>query len=119
MEFLLILFVCSGLVLVGLAIPLILGKVGPNPWYGFRVERTLSDPAAWYAVNTYAAKRFLVVGIANSLSAIILYFVPGIDVAVYSTACGAIAVGGVILSLIQSFLFLRSYDKRDESESAL
>lgn len=31
MEILLVLFVCSGLILVGLSIPLIMGKIGPNP----------------------------------------------------------------------------------------
>lgn len=111
MEILLFLFVCSGLLMAGLSIPLILGKIGPNPWYGFRVERTLSDPAVWYAVNAYSAKRFLVVGVATSLGSIILYFVPDIDVAVYSLACGAIAVGGLIVSLVQSFIFLRSLDR--------
>ena len=86
MEILLLLFVCSGLLMAGLSIPLILGKIGPNPWYGFRVERTLSDPAVWYAVNAYSAKRLLAVGIATSLGSIILYFVHDIDVPVYSVA---------------------------------
>jgi SdpI/YfhL protein family len=106
MEILSVFFVCSGLILAGLSIPLIMGKIGPNPWYGFRVRR--SDPVVWYAVNTYSAKRLLIVGIATSLGSIILYFVPEIDVAVYSVACGVIAVGGLIVSLIQRFLFLRS-----------
>src|SRR6266516_220529 len=105
METLLVLFVCSGLILVGLSIPLIMGKIGPNSWYGFRVERTLSDPAVWYAVNAYSAKWFLAVGIVNIVTAVILYFVPEIDVAVYGLCCGAIAVGGLVVSLVQSFLF--------------
>lgn len=113
MEILLLVFVCSGLVLTGLSIPLILGKIGPNAWYGFRVERTLSDPAVWYAVNAYSAKRLLAVGIANVVSAVALYFVPEIDVAVYAVSCGVIAVGGLIVSLIQSFLFLRSLNRKD------
>src|SRR5439155_7773639 len=99
MEILLLLFVCSGLLLSGLSIPLIMGKIGPNPWYGFRVERTLSDPKVWYAVNAYSAKRLLAVGMATSLGSILLYFVPEIDVAVYSLACGAIALGGLVVAL--------------------
>src|SRR5205809_7529 len=102
MEILLVLFVCSGLLLAGLSIPLILGKIGPNPWYGFRVKRTLSDPVVWYTVNAYSAKWLLAVGIVNVVSAVALYFVPDIDVAVYALSCGAIAVGGMIVSLIQS-----------------
>ena len=108
MEILLILFVCSGLVLVGLSIPLILGMIGPNPWYGFRVRRTLSDPAVWYAVNAYSAKRLLAIGMVNIVSAVVLYFAPEIDVAVYASSCGVIAVAGIIVGLIQSFWFLRA-----------
>jgi hypothetical protein len=95
MEILLLLFVCSGLILVGLSIPLIMGKIGPNPWYGFRVKRTLSDPAVWYAVNAYSAKWLLAVGIVNVVAAVVLYFVPEIDVAVYASSCGVIAVAGL------------------------
>jgi hypothetical protein len=113
MEILLILFVCSGLVLVGLSIPLIMGKIAPNPWYGFRVKRTLSDPAVWYAVNAYSAKWLLAVGIVNVVAAVVLYFVPGIDVAVYASSCGVIAVAGLIVGLIQSFWFLRSFKRQD------
>ena len=113
MEHLLILFVCSGLILVGLSIPLIMGKIGPNPWYGFRVRRTLSDPAVWYAVNAYSAKRLLAVGIVNIVSAVVLYFVPEIDVAVYASSCGAIAVAGLVVALIQSIGFLQSLDRQD------
>lgn len=113
MEILLLLFVCSGLVLVGISIPLIMGKIGPNPWYGFRVRRTLSDPEVWYAVNAYSAKRLLVVGIVNIVTAVAFYFVPEIDVAVYASACGLIAVAGIVVALIQSIRFLRSLKTKD------
>ena len=108
MEVLLLLFVCSGLLLTVLSIPLIMGKIGPNPWYGFRVRRTLSDPVVWYAVNAYSAKRLLAVGIVNIVSAVVLYFAPEIDVAVYASSCGVIAVAGLGVGLIQSCVFLRS-----------
>ena len=113
MEILLLLFVCSGLILVGLSIPLIMGKIGPNPWYGFRVKRTLSDPAVWYAVNAYSAKWLLAVGIVNVVAAVVLYFVPEIDVAVYASSCGVIAVAGLAVGLLRSFKFLRSLNRQD------
>lgn len=112
MTILLILFVLSGCLLAALAIPLIQGKVGPNPWYGFRVPSTLADPVVWYAANRYSAKCFLAVGIANSVTAVILYFVPGMDIAVYGIACGVIALGGITVALIQSFRHLRSVNTR-------
>src|SRR5689334_8701044 len=99
MEIPVVLFVSSGLILVVLSIPLIMGKISPNPWYGFRVRRTLSNPVVWYAVNAYSAKWLLAVGIVNIVSAVVLYFVPEIDVTVYASSCGAIAVAGLVVAL--------------------
>lgn len=45
-----------GVLLMGLAIPLVLGKVPPNRIYGFRTPKTLSDPSIWYAANRFAGK---------------------------------------------------------------
>jgi hypothetical protein len=77
---LLILFTSSGLLLAAVSVPLILRKIGPNPLYGFRVRKTLEDPAVWYPVNAYAAKRLLAVGLGMSISASLLFLVPGMDV---------------------------------------
>ena len=45
-----------GLLFIGLSIPLLLNKVPPNLWYGFRTRLTLSDPQIWYPVNAWGAK---------------------------------------------------------------
>jgi SdpI/YfhL protein family len=113
MEILLVVFVCSGLILIGISIPLIMGKISPNPLYGFRVRRTLSDPAVWYAVNSYSAKRLLVVGMVNLLSAVALYFVPDINVAAYASACGVIAIAGLVVAFALSLRFLGSLNRQD------
>ncbi len=42
---LLILYVVTGVLLAGLAVPLIKRKVPPNNWYGFRVKATLENEA--------------------------------------------------------------------------
>ena len=112
MATLLILFTGSGLFLAAISVPLILRKIGPNPLYGFRVKRTLEDPAVWYPVNAYAAKRLLIVGLVISISAILLFFVPGIDLLVYALANAGIALAGLLVAVIQSFLYLRSFPRR-------
>jgi uncharacterized membrane protein len=58
-----ILFALVGLLLVGIGIPLILGKVPPNSLYGCRTTKTLSDPKIWYAVNRKSGKDFLTSGL--------------------------------------------------------
>lgn len=71
---LMLMYTISGGLLTALSIPLILRKIGPNSWYGFRVKKTLTDPAIWYPTNAYAGKRLFVVGLAGSLIAVVLYF---------------------------------------------
>lgn len=53
MTLLWMLFLGGGTVLIGLSLPLIQGRVGPNPWYGFRARRTLEDPRVWSPANSY------------------------------------------------------------------
>ena len=108
MLFLMLMNTFTGLLLAALSIPLILGKIGPNPWYGFRVKKTLNDPAVWYPANAYAGKRLFVVGLVGSLFAFLFYFVPKIDLNTYAIGCAVVTVGGLIVSVIQSFLYLRT-----------
>jgi hypothetical protein len=100
-------FMAAGLLLAGLSVPLIRRRIGPNPWYGFRVRQTLDDPAVWYPVNAYAAKGLLAVGLGISTAALLLYLVPGIDLAVYALAVAAVALAGLAVTLALSFRYLR------------
>ena len=62
---LMVMYVVSGLLLCGLAMPLMAGKIGPNGLYGFRVKATMENPQLWYAVNKYAGRRLLAAGIGG------------------------------------------------------
>src|SRR5207249_12060889 len=101
MTLLLILFLVSGAILIGISIPLMQGRVGPNRWYGFRVRRTLEDPNVWYPVNSYSGWRLFAVGVVEIIVAAALYFVPDLDVAVYASVVGGVAIAGVSIGLIQ------------------
>jgi hypothetical protein len=105
----LLLYSLTGILLAVLSVPLILQKIGPNPWYGFRVKKTLDNPAVWYPVNAYAAKRLVVVGLASSLASVLLFFLPNIDLLTYTLACAAVTLGGLAATVIQSFFYLRSF----------
>ena len=104
---LLVMYVVFGLLLIVLAIPMLRGKVPPNPWYGFRVPGTLSDPTRWYKANRYAARWLLLTGVITVAAAIALYFVPGLSVDTYAWL--VLAVFGVpfVLMIITSFRYLR------------
>jgi len=42
------------------SVPLILGVVPPNRWYGMRTPKTLADRALWFSANRFAGWAFLV-----------------------------------------------------------
>ena len=44
-------YVVGGLLVTALSVPLIQKRIPPNPWYGFRVRKTLENRDVWYAAN--------------------------------------------------------------------
>lgn len=52
-----------GLLVSGISVPLIKGKVPPNGSYGFKTEKTLSSEEVWYKANTYAGKEMFRAGL--------------------------------------------------------
>ena len=106
LTLLLLLFVGSGLLLIGISIPLIQRRIKPNYWYGFRTRRTLSDPAVWYEVNVYAGKRLLICGVITTVAAIGLYFIPGLTVDGYALGVAIFALVPLLITVAQSFRYL-------------
>ena len=48
--------VCAAVLLVAISVPLILGKIPMNHYYGARFKASFSSEANWYAINRYGAK---------------------------------------------------------------
>ena len=106
MKILLTAFLTTGAVLIALSIPLILQRIPPNQWYGFRVPATLDDPEIWYLVNVYAAWRTLLLGVLQIIVSIALYVASGIAVSVYGFIVVAFVAFGLIIILVQSFSYI-------------
>src|SRR5579885_888811 len=65
-------WVLCGLLMIGLSIPLVQGRIGPNRFYGVRFPESFHSESAWYAINRYGGRRLmiwavplLIVGIAS------------------------------------------------------
>jgi len=106
MIILLIVFLATGSVLIALSIPLILKRIPPNQWYGFRVPATWDDPKIWHLVNVYAAWRTLWLGVVQILVSIALYVAPGMAVSVYGFIVVAVVAFGLIIILVQGFGYI-------------
>ena len=111
MTTLLVMYVVFGLLLAGLSVPLLLDKVPPNGWYGFRVPSTLYNPDLWYKVNRYMARWMLLSGIITVAGAVALFFVPGLSVDAYAWLCLLIFAGPFGVGVVLSFRYLRRLQK--------
>ncbi len=55
--------ILTGVIVIGLAIPLVLRRVKPNAVYGFRVPATFADEHVWFEMNARAGWHMIVIGI--------------------------------------------------------
>lgn len=108
MQTLLLVFVGGGILLALISLPLIVGKVKPNPWYGFRVPTTLKNPEIWYAVNKHFAQRQLVVALIEIFAAMGLYFWPNISVDAYTFSVLSVFVVVSAIAFTQSWKYMKT-----------
>ena len=104
---LLLFYLGAGGGLVALALPLLAGKIKPNPLYGFRLSPAVDDPKLWYPVNRYAAKRLVVTAVWFMLAALGLYAVPGLALDAYALGCLAVLVVVFGIGFWQSLRYMR------------
>ena len=68
-----LLFIIVGVIYIGLGIPLLLGRIPPNAWYGCRTQKTLSSEEIWYPVNRVTGRYLIISGVAVILSAFVVF----------------------------------------------
>lgn len=103
----LILYVVLGLGFLGLAIPMIQRRVKPNPWYGFRVPKTLNNPTIWYEANAYSGRQLFRTGLTLILAAFALALIPGISRYAYAILVTIVLLADLLRGVVQSLLYLR------------
>jgi uncharacterized membrane protein len=103
-------FCITGMLCVGLSLPMIYRRVKPNGWYGFRTPKTLRDEGVWYAANAYMGRLLLVWGAAISVVSVLLYLSPTLraDLALYNEAAAAVMLGGLAVIIVLGLRTLRT-----------
>ena len=101
-----------GLLTIGLAIPLLLGKVGRNRVYGVRFLRSFESDEAWYAINRYGAKRMLVWAPLLIAVGLVALFLPLRTHPGWTIVFGFAPLVFVIVPAAEAWKFARNY-RRD------
>ena len=94
LEWLRTLFIGEGLLFALLGVPLALGRVPPNGWYGFRTPRTLAEPAVWYEINRGCGIGMVIAGALIALSALLLTSILG------ERSVGFVAVSNIVITFV-------------------
>lgn len=105
-----LLFVCQGLLFIVLGIPLYLKKIGPNGFYGFRTNKTLSDPEIWHAVNRIGGIDMCIAGSLIILGSLLFkIFLNSYDPSILAYANLALLIGAVTAVIVHFIIVLRRY----------
>jgi hypothetical protein len=91
-------------VVILLSLPMILGKVPPNRFYGFRTPKTLSSPDIWYRANR-ASGWYMIAASLFSLcvNTVLLLVSPDWSI----RWLPALSIVPLLLSLLASLIYLR------------
>ena len=60
------------LVNIGISVPLLLKKIPPNRFYGFRTRKTLSDRGIWYEANFKGAVNLILASLVAMVLAVVV-----------------------------------------------
>jgi uncharacterized membrane protein len=101
-------YALMGIALILASVPMIIGSVPPNRWYGFRTPRTQSDPKVWYPANRIAGQYLAFAGLLIVLATLgVALLQKQISPAIGATILIIVGVGSLVAASILSFLALR------------
>ena len=96
-----LLFTATGLLFIGLAIPLLRRRVRPNGLYGVRVPATFEDEAVWYEANARSGRDLLAFGVLIVGSAVALPLSSHLTTDGYAlTMTGVLVAGALVLCFV-------------------
>ena len=104
-------YVGFSILIAVLGVPLAMGKVPPNPLYGFRTPATQADPDLWYAVNARTGQDLVGGGLLLGAAAWLApRLAPGISQDAYMGTWTTAVVVVLLLVMLRSGLVLRRLD---------
>ena len=108
MENLIWFYAVMGILLILASVPMIIGTVPPNRWYGFRTPRTQSDPKVWYPANRIAGQYLAFAGLLMELATLgVALLHKQMTPATGATILIVVGIGSIAAATVLSFIALR------------
>jgi len=107
-DFLTLIYLAGGVLLMGLAVPLIRGWIPRNALYGFRTPKTLASDEVWYPANWYSGRCLFAAGAAMLIGAVALrLFGAHLSKDAYAWTGLGVTMVPLLVALLKSLLFLK------------
>ncbi len=100
-----IIHVIVGLLVVAVSVPLVMGKVRMNPWYGIRIPEAFKSEARWLEINRYGGRLMLWWGISIMVVASLGLALPKSYWIIYAFAALAFIMAGLGVVLVCIFRY--------------
>ncbi len=98
-----------GLLSMGLAVPLLQGKVGRNALYGVRFRQSFQSDEAWFAINRYGAQRMMIWALPMIAIGIAVLFLPLQTRPFWALLLGFLPLAFVLIPAIDTWHYARRY----------
>lgn len=108
MSILIFSYAFFGLLMLGLAIPLIRRKIRPNGAYGFRYASAMNDPEIWYPVNAYGGRLMAIYGGVIVAAALLLAWLLPQNEGAYVLLMTLLMLGGLVPITILTYRLTRT-----------
>lgn len=108
MENMIWFYALMGFALILASVPMIIGTVPPNRWYGFRTPRTQSDPKVWYPANRIAGQYLAFAGFLIVLATLgVLLLRTQMTPATGAIVLLVVTIGSITAATVLSFIAVR------------
>ena len=107
---LMLLFCAVSLLIMGISVPLLRGKVKPNRVYGVRTPKTLRSERFWYPANSFGGRTLFRTGLAQLFAVVAFALFPPAhaNLLVYIGVCEAVILLSLLAAGIRIMLFVRN-----------
>ena len=107
-NLIILIFLMAGFIEIILGIPLLLEKIKPNWFYGFRTPKSLSNKEIWYKANKYVATDIIIAGCITVIGSLCL-LLTGDDLSIETNAYigSFLIVTPLIIVLVRGFIYLK------------
>lgn len=107
MNPMIVIHLVAAILAIAASMPLIRRKVKMNHWYGMRIPAAFESEDAWFDINQYGGRLFLVWGLVIAATAIVGAFVEKKNWVTYDWAALVVVVVGLAIVVMKVSSYAR------------